>query len=73
MRPDMRTRFGFWLERFAVLHGWLFIYDGITPSGFGRYVNRINGHLVMMTDDRKLITPGSRTVPPNRENGSQDA
>lgn len=47
MRPDWRTRLGFWLERHAVVRPLLLRYDGQAPSGAGRYVNRVNGHVVI--------------------------
>ena len=39
-------RFAWWLERFAWLHPLLLAYDGPAPAG-RRYVNRLNGHLVV--------------------------
>lgn len=73
MRGDLRTRLGFWVERFTFLHRWLFVFDGIAPSGFARAVNRVNGHVVLMSEDWKLITPGARTVPTDREIRAGDA
>ena len=57
MRGSIRTRLGFWLERFTILHVLLFVPDGpyaATDMGT-RCVNRINGHLVM----RKTKTEGN--------------
>ncbi|QJD53086.1 hypothetical protein SEA_COMPOSTIA_69 [Mycobacterium phage Compostia] len=47
-----RDRLGFWLERWIFpdwIFGWiLYRYDGETPRGDGLYVNRVNGHLVVV-------------------------
>jgi len=50
MKADWRTRFGFWLERFAFLERFLFRYDGVAPGGRLRYINRVNGHCVVRSD-----------------------
>lgn len=47
-----RDRLGFWLERW-IFPDWIFgrilyRYDGETPRGDGLYVNRVNGHLVVV-------------------------
>lgn len=47
MNASWRTRFGFWLERWTVLRPLLLRYDGEAPRG-KRYVNRVNGHLVVL-------------------------
>jgi hypothetical protein len=46
VRASRRERFGIWLQRFTWTHRWLFVFDG-EHNGRRRYVNRINGHLVM--------------------------
>lgn len=50
MRPRLWDRILWWLgERAAGVPGVL-RYDGIAPHGRRRYVNRINGHLVVGDD-----------------------
>lgn len=46
MRGSRRLRFGMWLEQFTWLHWWLFVPDGMYGTR-RRYLNRINGHVVM--------------------------
>ena len=46
MKGSRRLRLGMWLERFRWLHPWLLVLDG-EGDDWCRYVNRINGHLVM--------------------------
>lgn len=49
MKGSRRHRFGMWLERFTWLHSWLLELDG-EHEGRRRYVNRVNGHLVMKSE-----------------------
>ena len=53
MRATRWDRFGFWLERWQVLRPLLLKYDGEAPAG-RRYVNRVNGHLVVVLPDGSL-------------------
>jgi hypothetical protein len=56
MPGTLRDQFGFWLERFAVLRPLrplLLKYDGEAPAGRA-YVNRLNGHVVVITEDGEL-------------------
>lgn len=46
MNYPLRDRIAIFLERFSILDRVLWRYDGITPGGYKRYVNRINGHTV---------------------------
>lgn len=51
MKPSPRDRLGFFLERFKFLHRWLLERDGEVRYGIyagqKRYINRINGHVVI--------------------------
>jgi len=52
VKPSIRDRFGFWVETLPYLR-WLFLrYDGVAPGGRDRYVNRINGHVVVVERTR---------------------
>ena len=53
MPYTLRDRIAFWLERFAILRPVLLRYDGAAPIG-ARYVNRLNGHVVVVTEDGEL-------------------
>jgi len=44
----MRDRLAFALERVPAFHPLLLRFDGIAPGGRRRYVNRINGHVVVL-------------------------
>ncbi|AHJ86363.1 hypothetical protein 32HC_85 [Mycobacterium phage 32HC] len=47
MPTPLRDRIAFWLERFSWLHPILLRYDGAAPNNRARYVNRINGHVIV--------------------------
>lgn len=47
MSTPMRDRIAFWLERWPLLHRYLFAFDGYAPTGLPRFRNRINGHVVV--------------------------
>lgn len=47
MPTPLRDRIAYWLERFTWLHPILLRYDGETVTYRARYVNRINGHVVI--------------------------
>ena len=47
MMPSLKDRLAFWLERFVIVHPLLLKFDGIAPSGNKRYMNRINGHVIV--------------------------
>lgn len=52
MNASLRTRFGYWLERFTQLHPLLLRYSHLAPDGVSRvYINRVNGHLVRKERD----------------------
>lgn len=55
MKPTLRRRFWFWLERFGFFNRVLFKYDGIAPSGFDRYVHKMTGHVELLDDDFKVV------------------
>ena len=51
MKSSFRDRLGFFLERFWFAHRWLYEPDGDvthgTYVGQKRYLNKINGHVVI--------------------------
>lgn len=47
MRLSLRDRFAFWAEGVLWLRGFVLVFDGYAPSGRTRYINRINGHVVL--------------------------
>ena len=53
MKATLRLRIGFWLEKWRVLRPLLLKYDGEAPAG-PMYVNRVNGHLVVIFPDGSL-------------------
>lgn len=54
MSPALTDRIAFRLERYAILHRLLFKFDGYAMSGVPRFRNRINGHIVTMSELRRL-------------------
>lgn len=53
MKESLRMRLGFWLERFPLLRPLLLVYEGEAPTG-RRYLNRVNGHVVVIRADGSL-------------------
>lgn len=47
MNMPFWDRVAFWLEGFKVLRPLLLRYDGQTPTGGDRYINKLNGHVVV--------------------------
>lgn len=54
MKTPPKDRIAFYLERFRVLRPLLFRYDNAVVWGGKRYVNRINGHVVIVMPDGSL-------------------
>lgn len=54
MNESLKDRIAFRLERFRILRPLLLEKDGLAPGGGKRYVNRINGHVVVVMPDGSL-------------------
>ena len=53
MKTPLRDRIAFRLERYRAIRPFLLTLDGYGPNGKRRYVNRINGHVVMEGELRR--------------------
>ena len=54
MSPTLIDRIAFRLERYAIQHRLLFKFDGYAMSNLPRFRNRINGHIVTMSELKRI-------------------